>query len=171
MRTLSYFLLSIFIVSLTACSSDDDGPSSSDDIFGKWFLSDMTMEGTFVEEGEEFSFTGKAKDIHEDNYIIFKEDNKFNGSSTPIDMELTISFMGQTHTQIISTGTNMPQSGTWERNGNKLILSADGGEETEYTVETFTSSSIVLTADETSVDMGSDFPPGAKFSVSISFRR
>lgn len=171
MRKLFYFIPILLFVAFTSCSKDDD-KGSSGDIIGKWDLEEMTMEGTFEQEGMTMEFTGKSKNIQGENYVIFNEDNTLEGKNSEFEMEIEFNFMGQTITQTFPAGNDLPESGTWERNGNKIVITSDSsGERVEYDVKKQTSNTLVLTADESAMELGEDLPEGSKFSVTITFKR
>lgn len=171
MRKLFYFIPILLFVAFTSCSKDDD-KGSSEDLIGKWNLEEMIMEGTFEQEGMTIEFTGKSKNIQGDNYIIFQEDNTLIGKNSEFEIELEFMFLGQSIKETFPAGNDLPESGTWERNGNKLVITSDrSGERVEYDIKKQTSNTLVLTADESAMELGEDLPEGSKFSVTITFKR
>lgn len=174
MKKLIYLFTAALIVStFSFCSKDDDGGSTPvDKLFGKWFLKELTMEGSFEEEGTVITYTAKSLNISEGNFIIFKEDQTFEAQSTPFDLEMKMNFMGQTITQIVPISSDLPESGTWSESGNSLTINSDTtGESVTYTIESFSNNSITLLGDETTMDMGDDFPETAKFEMRITFKK
>src|SRR5690606_19211255 len=102
------------------------------------------------------------------NDITFKENNTFSGNSAPFQMQINYVINGLPSTITQPSGEALPVSGEWSKEGNTLYLQENGGERTHYTIETLNSSTLKLTADQNSIDMGNDFPPGAQFNVSVT---
>lgn len=170
MKNLFYLTSVLFVFILTSCSKDKK--SETEDISGRWDLVEMKMEGTFTESGMTINFNGITRNIQGENYIILNEDGTATGQNSPFDIELEYEIMGQTTTVTIPVGNSLPESGTWEKTGSKLIFTADStGESSEYTIKTLTSSSLILTADESAMDLGNDFPPNSTFEVTITLNR
>lgn len=170
MKKIFYVFAVLFVIGLTSCSSDDDNVSA--DIIGKWDITQMTMEGSFTEDGMSINFKGVSKNITGDNHIVFNEDNTLTGESSEFEIEMEYEIFNQTITVTIPAGSNIPHTGTWEKNGNKLVLHSDTSDETvEYTIEELTSSKMFLSADESAMDLGEDFPEISNFSVTITFNR
>lgn len=171
MRILSYLLLSIFIVSFTSCSSDDDNNDQENLILGEWDASKFTMEGTFIIEGNSVSFDGVANDLS-GNDITFHQDNTVTGNSAPFDMELNYVINGMPITMTQTMSSVMVHSGTWRKEGGFLYFKEAGSdEEVEYIIQTLNNSTLKITADQDNIDVGSDFPPGGQFRVTITYNR
>src|SRR5690625_7548327 len=93
MKKLSYFILSVLMISLVSCSSEDNGDSGQDgSILGLWNTSEIILEGTFQEDGITVSFEGTADEMLGNN-ITFREDNTFIAISAPFIMEVNLLVM------------------------------------------------------------------------------
>ena len=172
MRILSYVLLSIFVISFTSCSSEDDnGGQQADTLIGKWNASEFTMDGTFEEDGMTVEFSGIANDLT-GNDATFKSDNTLTANNAPFDMELTFNINGMPVTVTQPMSESMITSGTWRKEGNLLYLKETGSdEEHTYTIETLNNTTLKLTGDQDSIEVDDDFPDNAIFNVSITFTR
>mgnify|MGYP002735384390 CR=1 FL=1 len=172
MRIFPYLLLSIFVISFTACSSDDDSSGGqADTLLGKWNASQFTMDGTFEEDGMTVEFSGIANDLT-GNDATFKSDNTLTANNAPFDMELTFIFDGIPVTMTQTMSESMMSSGTWRKEGDLLYLKETGSdEEYAYTIETLNNTTLKLTGDQDSMEMDDDFPDNAIFNVSITFTR
>jgi len=171
MRILSYLLLSVFLVSFTSCSSDDDNGGQEVTLIGKWNASQLTMEGTFEEDGMTVEFSGIANDLT-GNDATFKNDNTLTANNAPFDMELTFTINGMPVTVTQPMSESMMTSGTWRKEGNMLYLKETGSdEEHAYTIETLNNTTLKLSGDQDSMDVGDDFPDNAIFNVTLTFTR
>src|SRR5690606_23558797 len=121
MKIVSYLFISIFILSLTACSSDDDNATQEGTILGKWNVDEMTMEGSFSTDGTAVNFIGTTQGMA-GNDITFNNDNTFNGNNAPFAMELQYVINGSPSTHTQSMGEAFPVSGEWNKEGNILNL-------------------------------------------------
>lgn len=174
MKILSYLFLSLFILSLASCGSDDDGNGGGQQdasILGKWNAAEFTMNGTFSVEGMTISFNGIANDMT-GNDITFNEDNTLEGHSAPFEMELTYDIDGMPMTINQTMSSVMAHNGEWSREGDKLYLQENGSSEKDaFTIQTLNATTLKLYGDQNSIQVGSDFPPGAVFTVTITHKR
>src|SRR5690625_69159 len=174
MKKLSYFILSVLMISLVSCSSDDNGDSGQDgSILGLWNTSEIILEGTFQEDGITVSFEGTADEMLGNN-ITFREDNTFIANSAPFMMEVNFLVMGvPAYTQTVEMSSLMTEAGSWRREGNKLFISEAGvEEEQEFTIEILTNSTLKMFADQESIkDFYDDIPENAVFEVTTVHTR
>lgn len=173
MKKLSYFILSVLMISLVSCSSDDNGDSGQDgSILGLWNSSEFILEGTFQEDGITVSFEGTADEMP-GNKITFREDNTFIANSAPFMMEVHFVVMGIPYTETMEMSSLMTDEGTWRKEGNKLFISEAGvEEEQEFTIEILTNSTLKMFADQESIkDFYDDFPENAVFEVTTVHTR
>lgn len=173
MKKIFYFLFIALTIGLTSCSKDDDKtPSGSDEIFGRWNITEIKMKGSFVEEGIPVEFSGTSKEFRGENYINLKNDQTFEAKTSEIDMEVEFKMLTITYTEIIVIGEQGSETGTWTQQGDKLrITSASTGEIVEYTIIDQSGTSIKVTANESALDLGNDMPEDAEFSVTITFTK
>lgn len=169
MKKLFYLFSIILIIGIVSCSKDDD--KKEIDIIGRWDLSEMKMNGSFTEDGMTINFTGITKNIQGENYVIFKEDNTAVGQNSEFDMEIEYTINGMTFTMTVPAGNNFPESGTWEKNGDKLRLTDSTGETTNFTIEELTANSLILSADGSDMELGDEFPENATVHVTITMER
>ena len=169
MRIVSYLFISFFILSLASCSSDDDN-NQEVTLLGKWNVNEMTMDGNFTEEGVVVSFNGVTNGMA-GNDITFKDDNTFTGHSAPFEMEMHYVINGMPSTITQPSGEALPVAGSWSKEGDYLFLQETGGERTKYKIETFNATTLKLSANQDTIDMGEDFPAGAQFNVSVTLKR
>lgn len=169
MRILIYLFTSVFILGLTSCSSNDDDNAEAT-LLGKWNVKEMTMEGNFTQDGMAVTFDGIANEMA-GNDVTFNEDNSFTGNTAPFDMDITFRVGGfpTTITQPVSDG--FPVTGQWSKEGNTLFLTETGStERIKYTIETHDATTLVLSADQNSMDLA-DLPSDAIFNVRITMKR
>lgn len=173
MKKVFYFLFIAMVIGVTSCSKDDDNaPTGSDDIFGRWDITEIKLNGSFVEDGMSVTFAGISKSFRGENYINFKNDQTLEGKTSEIDMEFEFLVLGITHTETLTVGEEGSETGTWSRQGDKLRITSDStGETTEYTLINQSGNSITVTADESALDLGNDIPENAEFSVTITFKK
>ena len=120
MKKLSYLILSIFIISLAACSSDDDSSSQEGALLGKWNSTEFIMKGTFQEDGVTVSFEGVADDMS-GNDVTFHADNTFTANNAPFQMKMSYIINGLPYTFNQEMNSLVTDEGTWRKEGNKLI--------------------------------------------------
>jgi|SRR5690606_786860 hypothetical protein len=132
-------ILFVAFLGLVSCSSDDNGGSSADasEIVGIWKPTALAYSGTsvYTAGGESFTtnFSAVALDFH-DCIINFNQNGTLTSVGEGYTVELTMEMMGQEMTQEMFVGSFF-QSGTWEINGNTLILTNTEMEEpVEYQI-------------------------------------
>src|SRR5690606_5224177 len=150
MKIVSYLFISIFILSLTSCSSDDDNQQAVT-ILGKWNVNEMNMEGSLTEDGMTISFISNTKGMA-GNDITFNDDNTFSGNSAAFEMETHYVINGMPSTVTQPAGEALPVEGEWSKDGNILNLLESGGVSTQYTIETLDATTLKLTADQNSMN-------------------
>lgn len=114
----------LFITSLVACSSDDDGNNdTSASLVGTWSITAFDYEGAtsfdFLGEPISTSFTGVGQNFDYD--ITFTENPNEYTAEGSYDIVLDFTVEGMTETETTSI-ENVESEGTWERNGNMLLL-------------------------------------------------
>lgn len=121
MKCLRLSLLVLLSVSLFSCSKKDDSAKPSNQLIGKWKMTEFTYSGSSIStyEGQSttapFSGTGKDMDLH----LFFSENpNKYisNGDYT---IQFTMAMEDQEVTQDVVIQGFMG-SGSWTRDGNKI---------------------------------------------------
>lgn len=106
-------LISVALLSF-ACSDDDNGTNSpsdnNGDIVGTWKM--QSYEAVVANQ------SSGVIDVSSSSFdVTFSEDGEFNGYLYNVQ------------------GTGYSGSGTYSLNGNKLVITDDGGDETEYTAQ------------------------------------
>lgn len=177
MKITNYLLLSLFVFGLMSCSSDDDGNSDNGNpqevtILGLWNASEMSINGTVVEQNITSSFNGMATEMT-GNDITFNEDHTLSGNSAPFNMEVHYVIEGlPPFTQTQEMNSAMAHEGTWSREGNMLYIQENGSTDREgFTIETLNATTLKISGDQNSTSVGEDFPAGSTFNVTITYRR
>ncbi|MGE5943136.1 MAG: hypothetical protein ACM31G_02245 [Flavobacteriales bacterium] len=165
MKRINLFFIVIFLV-LFSCSDEGIIPEISTDILGAWIATSVDYGGQTITEASGQSltntFTGEGYDI--DFTVTFNDSPKTYISDGSYSIHLTNTVLGQTYTQDIEN-LEFLQDGSWEQNGNKLIIEAEG-EETEANIEKLTSDELILTV-ETIEDLSE---PGTTITSTIVAR-
>lgn len=149
MKNSALFLLAIFAFGLYSCSSDDDNSFSSGDIVGSWLIDELVMDMNYGDAESHMEMKGMT----DEDYWEFKSDQTY-----------SIHVSGETWQEgyVIMDGEEIPidedddielddGSGTWEMMDNKIMI-IDEGEETLFTIEKMTSSTLKLKANESDLD-------------------
>lgn len=170
MRNFTFLLLSLFIITATACSSDDDNSSSSNNILGRWIPTEMHMEGSMTEDGMTMEFVGTATQFHQDSHVTFLEDHTYVSYQGPFEMEVSISFMGQTITETLPGEDYFDEEGEWEKRGNTLVVTSPDGESFSYNIIKLNSTTLKIGA-TVNEGMGIGLPMNTDFNVTMTFRR
>lgn len=143
MKKINLFIIAIVLV-LYSCSNEEVTPVISSDILGTWIATSVDYGGQTVTEvsGQTLSntFTGEGYDI--DFTVTFNDSPKTYISDGSYSIHLTNTVLGQTYTQDIEN-LEFLQDGSWEQNGNKLIIEAEG-EESEANIEKLTGDELIL---------------------------
>lgn len=151
MKTLKLLFITLFIISFTACSSEDDSNDNNNptdtnaDLTGTWNLEGLNVETESVStiQGQSFTSTSVGEGTNIDYQMIFSENpNEVIGEGS-FDMEFTITFAGQTQTETLPGEPIIGDLGTWTREGNNLIISING-ETPTYEITQLTESTLVL---------------------------
>ncbi|OBQ56586.1 lipocalin family protein [Tamlana sp. s12] len=119
-----------FICILSSCSTDDDqGSNISGDIVGTWIGTGLTYDGTVETSFQGFpitsNFEGEAYDMT--NTLTFNESPNTLVSEGSYSLKLTYDFNGVTQTEYVED-VQFLENGTWEIEGNKLIITNNGEE-------------------------------------------
>lgn len=171
MKITHLIILSFLIFGFTSCSSDDDNVNDEVTILGHWNTGEFSMEGTFVDDGVHVTFNGVANNLT-GNDINFHSDNTITGNSAPFNMEINYVIDGMPVTINQEMSSMMVHEGTWSRDGEYLYLQESGSDSAqEFLIEVHNSSTLKLSANQDSLDLGADFPAGAQFSVTITYVR
>ena len=132
------------LLTLVSCSDEGVTPEITSDILGIWVATSVEYNGETVTEssGESLTntFTGEGYDI--DFTMTFNDAPKTYVTDGSYSIRLTNTVLGQTYTQEIEN-LEFLQDGTWNQNGNKLIIEAEG-EESEAIIEKLTSEELIL---------------------------
>ncbi|HLV40312.1 hypothetical protein [Xanthomarina sp.] len=181
MKITNYLFLSLFVLGLVSCSSDDDGSPDGGNsgngnpqeasIVGSWNADNFIMNGIFAGDELTITFNGVA-DTMTGNDITFYQDNTTTGNSAPFMMDLTTIINGVPSTTEQEMNTPMATEGTWSREGNKLYLVENSmGQTQEFTIETLTETTLVITGDHNSVTIEDGFPPNTEFDIKLTYKR
>ncbi|MCR9250209.1 MAG: hypothetical protein NXI20_07270 [bacterium] len=139
----SLFILSAFV--FVSCD-DEEGASS---VVGEWQLSDLDYTYTTTTSffGIELTLVGTGTGYDMNSTINFTDNpNEFTGSGN-YSVELTYNVEGQTYTENVENAP-FDVDGTWELDGDNLILVANG-ETSVLTVVSYSEKEVVLSQKET----------------------
>lgn len=159
MKKLSILFIA-FILILSSCSSDDDGGGQvTGDIVGTWVGTDLSLSGEIETtiEGQTImsTITGEGYDLT--NKLTFTESPNLISSEGKVNMKLTVTINGLTFTEN-EEDFEFLGDGTWEINGNDLIIK-DPDEEIiedelrEVTIFKLTDNELIIKITETDEDM------------------
>ena len=177
MKILSYLCLSLFILNLTSCSSNDDGdnpPINPNDgtLLGSWNATEFTIDGSFSEAGTDAEFSMFADHL-DGNTLVFNEDGTVTGDNAPFEMETTIFINGVAlppSTQIMSEV--MSHSGTWSQDGNTLTLLEDGSNDPQvFTIEILSPTTLKISGNQDSLGDTGNPSPGTEFLATVTYSR
>lgn len=151
LRNLAFLLtMSVTLSFLASCSEDDEGDNvgSSEDLIGTWNVSALDFE--FTINGEDFI------QWLVDNAGLSNDDAEFFRDlfETAFSEDITGSFnFNADGTYTATDGGTTYETGTWSLDGNLLTLNVDGDDEpVTLTVNTLTSSALVLSLEETQTE-------------------
>lgn len=199
MKTTPYLVLLFFALFTLSCDGKVDGVGSSEDvastannaiekaeektssvddridgtdILGKWNAVEMKMVGSTNEDGVSMEFDGVTSSVGENNFIEFSADNIFLAQNSVMQMEMNFNIpeMGKM-SRTIPISNEFSESGKWVKNGDLLTINTPEGEVIDYIIEELTSETLVISADENSIVIGDDIPPGAKMKMTMVFER
>ena len=153
MKIIKLFLILIAFISFTSCDDDDDdGTFSSNDLEGTWQLIFSEYEGTVKVMDEDSviveTIQGKGRDF--DFQTTYNDDGTFESSGTYV-IDETTSIDNETTMETIEAGSE-GSSGEYTFDGTIITLSNSFGVESEFTVTTLTSNSLILQDITTSKD-------------------
>ncbi len=162
MKTIKLLLLSVFIISFSSCSKDDDGGGSFE-IVGNWRMTEGAVEGgsIMLDLGGmpiPVEVSGTFIDLDDQNKLTIKEDNTFTSITGNIAIELHMNVMGTVQTETFEA-SDIFGEGTWERTGNTLNITNDNGTTIPYTIVSLTESNLELKANVSEMDAGTGSNP------------
>ncbi len=168
------FLLTTFLALTFSCSSDDDANSGPATLAGTWIGTAVDYSGSSIttatatgETTSEATFFGDGFDIN--NTLIFSEDPNTIDASGVYSVNLDYNFNGVITTETIEN-IDFLGAGTWTRSGDTVTITEDG-ESSTATIETLTSSTLVLSITESEIDTNPTFETETEISVIITFAR
>ncbi|WP_136480904.1 lipocalin family protein [Cognatitamlana onchidii] len=172
MKKISLFV-SILCLVMSACSSDDDGGNTiTGDIVGTWNVTKLDLTGEIQAEVSgtpiSSSVTGEGFDL-DNSLVTFNESPSSIESEGTISMRLTYSLNGTELTEEIEDFEFL-EGGTWELNGNTLIIT-EAGEETEVEILTLTDTELVIKVYEEETEIEDDEAITSTFVLEASFKR
>lgn len=147
MKIIKYLVLSIFIIGLISCSSDDDGGDSYD-IIGEWTITEGYIDPTSIQLDMggidipvEISGTFVGLDVN--NSLTFMDDNSFTSQMDNISLEMDMVVMGVPQTETIGM-SDVFGEGNWEINGNTLTIHNENGTTIPYRIENLNGDNLEL---------------------------
>jgi len=155
MKTTKFLFALLFSIALVSCSSDDDTtPNDESSIEGEWELTSMEMEGTaeYTMEGIPFPivFTFEGYGIDIDSQTVFEVDPNTVTSFGTLTLVMSIDMMGETTTEEMPIDfSEYVSSGSWQIEGDQLIITDNEGVESTSKIEQLTATTLVLTVNET----------------------
>lgn len=166
LKTFKLLLIAFLAVSITSCSSDDDGADTSASILGVWIGQDVDYSGTSTTTIEGLppvtaDFVGETTES--DFTLTFTEDPNELVSEGSYTVELTFTIAGETQTQ--TQTLNFLEDGTWSRSGDTLTVTADGVTQ-DYQIVELTESTLRLSAATTTTE--TEPTTGASVEVTIN---
>ena len=171
MKKLTYLLLSLFIMGLVSCSSDDDSNPHEVSLLGEWYADEFRMVGSYTEEGQTYSFDGLASNCV-GNDITFNADQSVTGHNAPFSMTSTVEVPGMppiTSTMQMSSFTST--SGEWSREGNTLYLQEEGSSHKDaFTILLLNATTLKIMGDQNSIDPG-DWDSGTECTATLTYKR
>lgn len=141
MKKFRFLLLFLSVLTVAACSNDDNPAVAG--IVGKWNANSYHLDGEFgggslVADGVEMSSIS----------VTFKEDGTFVSDGDQFTVKTTISFDGQSNMGEF-TNDNPFNSGTWEKDGDILRVKNDGEPEVyDYHIDALTSNKLEISLDD-----------------------
>jgi len=155
MKITKFLFALLFSIVLVSCSSDDDSTQNDESsIEGEWELTSMEMEGTaeYTMEGIPFPivFTFEGYGIDIDSQTVFEVNPNTVASFGTLTLVMSIDMMGETTTEEMPIDfSEYVSSGSWQIEGDQLIITDDEGIESTSKIEQLTSTTLVLTVNET----------------------
>lgn len=161
MNKLSLIVLFLGFITFVGCKKDDS--IDKVEISGLWKVSEFQISGTFA--GSTYSAVGV--DL-EDITMNMKEDGTYVSEGESITVDVTITVFGE-EIKERETTENPFGSGTWEKDGDFLLIVNDGDTEVQkYDIVELTSSKLSIKMD------GYPFAEGSTegdFSAKITYIR
>ncbi len=134
MKLLKCLALFALILSLNACSGDDDINPNDSGIVGTWTMTELTYSGSSVNNVGSppitTTFTGVGKDM--DTTITFDEDKSYSSIGN-YTIALTYSALGQTYEQDTRV-SGFLSNGIWDLVGDQLTITDSNGETSTTTI-------------------------------------
>lgn len=116
MKKSLFFLL---IICFLSCSSDDDNNVNSKDINATWYLTEVHVDGKYLNENITYTVSGEGSGWSNLSYITFNEDNSYSGEDGELFIEY-INSEGETYSGLKYYYT--PRRGSWVIKSNNINL-------------------------------------------------
>ncbi|HLR49636.1 MAG TPA: lipocalin family protein [Candidatus Sphingobacterium stercoripullorum] len=140
MKKLKYLFLLLSVLTIISCSSDDN--STTGDIEGEWKADSWHVSGT-MEGG---SFTMNGIDMSEIT-VTFNQDGTYISDGEYFTVLVEFSMDGMEFSNEI-TNDNPFSSGTWQKDGDNLIIKNTGDTEVyNYHIDRLTSNRLDVSLD------------------------
>lgn len=148
MKKINLLLIALIFI-ISSCSTEDDSPEILSNILGDWNAVSIqySAETTTAVSGQSITNNSVGEGYDINIIVTFNESPNTVVSQGYYNVHLTSTVLGQTYTQDV-VGPEFFQDGSWELNGNKLIVTAQG-ETSEATIEKLTDSELELYIDTT----------------------
>lgn len=129
------------------------------------------MYGSANEDGDPITF-GVVSNSLTGNDVPFKADNTFEGTCTPFVMNTHYTVNGMQFNLPVSMNSITNHAGEWTREGSLFNIKNEGSNEaSQFTIVTLNATTLILTGDQDSLDIGEDFPASYEFSATFTFTR
>jgi len=147
MKLIKLTALAFFLMSIIACNKDEDS-ISSDELVGTWNLTDYHYTGssttTVSATGQTLTvfYTGVANNFVDPKMIITSNPNTY---TTTGSYNIKLTNNPGSGEVITNQPVNSNETGTWVKNGNKLIFSSSSTKDVaEFEILTLTSTTLSL---------------------------
>lgn len=133
-----------FVALLTSCSSSSDGELGSNEVVGSWKMISLDIKGTTSEA----DFSLSDADLNETNNIIhFEEDHTLRAENEMFDVRYQVK-MGRVEFSDEERLMNLFGNGTWEKEGNILVIYNDNKDALNFEIQKLTKSTMELKFNE-----------------------
>ncbi|MCX7548766.1 lipocalin family protein [Xanthomarina sp. F1114] len=163
MKIFKFILFSFLIIANVSCSSDDDNIElESNNLIGTWTLTeghipagsaDINLGGMTVP----IEYEGSFVNIEESNRLNFMQDNTFTSVTGNISLEMQMTVMGTPQNQSFE-GSDLFGQGTWEVNGNELLIHNENGTTIKYYIDQIDGNVLKLSANLKDMNTGTPNP-------------
>jgi hypothetical protein len=158
-------------ISFTACSEDDNTPNSNE-LAGSWRMESLDYSGTSTTTtgGQTASadFDGVASDI--DLTIDFSENPNQYTTSGSYKVTVTSEVNGMTFEQT-QEFNGFLDNGTWERDGDIIMVTTGSGELSEATIATLNANTLILESVDSETNVTPDITTVTQVTSVITFSR